>query len=384
MFVDRLIGLGSPEAALRRAIQLTEREKFAAAFPLLTCAAKAGIPDAEYRVARSYLEGTGVPPSQAEGTHWLERAASHGCVGAQTLLAALCVRGLAGRGKGSSLFDDTGANRLLTVDAPADPDFKSAFKWARPAAEAGSSEGQALLAYVLTYGPQSMRDLEEADRWYARSAAAGCPQGNLGYALSLARRAIDEDGRRRVVAELRLAVAAEIPTAIYLLGVLTENGAPRDPKAAVEHYRNAAEKGNRSAQVHWGLALINGHHVERDPVAGGSWLRRAALAGDPQAATLVGNLYVQSGPLPPNYAEAANWYRRAADAGDRTAAGALGSLYLTGAGVARDTEEGARWLRVSAEAGTSDRPDQSFRKEMGVSPPASSATASEVLDDRLS
>ena len=56
MFVDRLIGLGSPDAALRRAIQLTEQEKFAAAFPLLTRAAKAGIPDAEYRVARSYLE----------------------------------------------------------------------------------------------------------------------------------------------------------------------------------------------------------------------------------------------------------------------------------------------------------------------------------------
>jgi len=97
MFVDRLIGLGSPDAALRRAIQLTEQEKFAAAFPLLTRAAKAGIPDAEYRVARSYLEGAGVPVSQTEGARWLERAASHGCIEAQTLLAALCMRGLAGR-----------------------------------------------------------------------------------------------------------------------------------------------------------------------------------------------------------------------------------------------------------------------------------------------
>src|SRR6516164_10909051 len=120
MFVDRLIGLGSPETALRRAIQLTEQEKHAAAFPLLTRAAKAGIPDAEYRVARSYLEGAGVPASQTEGARWLERAASHGCVEAQTLLAALCMRGLAGRREGSSLFDDTGANRLFNVDAPVD------------------------------------------------------------------------------------------------------------------------------------------------------------------------------------------------------------------------------------------------------------------------
>jgi hypothetical protein len=46
MFVDRLIGLGSPAAALRRAIELIEQEKFAAAFPLLTRAAKAGIREA--------------------------------------------------------------------------------------------------------------------------------------------------------------------------------------------------------------------------------------------------------------------------------------------------------------------------------------------------
>jgi TPR repeat protein len=344
MFVDRLIGLGSPADALRRAIELIEQEKFAAAFPLLTRAAKAGIPDAEYRVARAYLEGAGVPASQTEGARWLERAASHGCVEALSLLAALCVRGLAGKTKGRSRGDDAGANRLFTVDAPADPDFESALKWARPAAEAGSPEGQALVGYILTYGPLHMRDLENAHRWYERSAAAGCPQGNLGYALSLARRATDDAGRRQVAEQLRHAAAAELATAIYLLGVLSENGTgvPRDPAAAAAHYCNAAEKGHRSAQVRWGLALIEGNHVERDPVAGESWLRRAALAGDPQAATLVGNLYVQSGPLPPNYAEAASWYRRAAESGDKTAARALGSLYLTGAGVPRDNGEAAQ------------------------------------------
>ena len=92
MFVDRLIGLGSPAAALRRAIELIDQEKFTAAFPLLTRAAKAGIPEAEYRVARSYLEGAGVPLSQTEGARWLERAASHGWVEAQSLDGALRAR----------------------------------------------------------------------------------------------------------------------------------------------------------------------------------------------------------------------------------------------------------------------------------------------------
>src|SRR5438445_13367242 len=125
MIVDRLIGLASPAAALGRAIRLIEQDGFAAAFPLLSRAAKAGIPDAEYRVARCYLEGAGVPPSRAEGARWLERAAAHGCVEAQSLLAALFARGLADATNRSSSGDGARANRLFADDAPADPDLGS-------------------------------------------------------------------------------------------------------------------------------------------------------------------------------------------------------------------------------------------------------------------
>jgi uncharacterized protein len=44
----------------------------------------------------------------------------------------------------------------------AEPDFDSALKWDCQAAEAGLAKGQALLAYILTYGPVPMRDLEAA------------------------------------------------------------------------------------------------------------------------------------------------------------------------------------------------------------------------------
>ena len=96
LLLDRLIGLASPEAALRRAVRLSEQGKAAEAFPLLTRSAKAGIADAEYRVACCYLEGAGVPASRIEGARWLQRAAGHGHVEAQTLLGGLCVHGLAG------------------------------------------------------------------------------------------------------------------------------------------------------------------------------------------------------------------------------------------------------------------------------------------------
>ena len=79
-FVDWVICLGRPTVALRWAIRLSEMGKAAEAFRLLTRAAKAGIADAEYRVAQSYLAGSGVPPSRVEGARWLQRAATHGLV----------------------------------------------------------------------------------------------------------------------------------------------------------------------------------------------------------------------------------------------------------------------------------------------------------------
>src|SRR5580704_13015691 len=218
LVLDRLIGLASPEAALRRAVRLSDQGKVSEAFPLLTRSAKAGIADAEYRVACCYLEGAGVPASRIEGARWLQRAAGHGHVEAQTLLGGLCVHGLAGDVNGAR------PERLFAEEGPGEPDFASALKWSRQAAEAGSAKAQAVLAYVLTCGPEEMRDLEEAHRWYQRSAAAGCPEGCLGYALSLAPRTQDEAGRHEVAEHLRQAAEAELPTAIYLLAVLTEQG----------------------------------------------------------------------------------------------------------------------------------------------------------------
>src|ERR1700722_8223327 len=92
---DRLMAGMSPSAALRRGVSLTEQGDVKQAFPLLTRAARAGIAEAEYRVGRCYLEGTGVPPSLVEGVRWLERAANQGYVDAQARLATLSIHGLA-------------------------------------------------------------------------------------------------------------------------------------------------------------------------------------------------------------------------------------------------------------------------------------------------
>ena len=57
----------SPAAALRRGLRQFEQGDVKGAFVLLACAARAGIPEAEFRVGRCYLEGALVHGSAAGG-----------------------------------------------------------------------------------------------------------------------------------------------------------------------------------------------------------------------------------------------------------------------------------------------------------------------------
>ncbi len=353
--LDRLTAVVSPAAQRRAGLRLLESGQGAAGFHLLAKAARRGDAEAEYRVGRCYLEGVGVPVSRGDAAQWLDRAARAGRIEAQATLAALHLMGVAASDHGSGRAD------LFAGNATHEPDYDAAEQWARRAAEGGAPDGQALLGYILTSGPEAKRDLAQAADWYRRSAEAGCPQGELGHALALLRAAPAADAspgapdqaRAQAVVQMAKAAAAGLPTAIYLLGVMTEFavGIERDLEAAARLYKQAAEKGVRSGQARWGLALMEGRGVARDPTTGESWLRRAGNAGDGEAAALVGDLYAKGGELPPNYAEAAIWYERAAEAGHSAAARALGLLYLTGGGVARDPDDAARWFRRSAELG---------------------------------
>src|SRR5262249_26174120 len=144
----------------------------------------------------------------------------------------------------SSLADQRPAAALFAEDDAPRPDFERALSWARQAAELGSADGQALLAYILSSGPEETRDPPEAERLYRKSAEAGCPQGYLGYGLALLR--LEDTARYPEAAEwMRKAAESGLATGFYLLGAMLERGqgmAP-NPEQAVLLYREAAQRG---------------------------------------------------------------------------------------------------------------------------------------------
>lgn len=91
---SRLIARRSPQARLEHGLRLLKDEDFTEAFAEISAAAQSGLPEAQFRLGRLYLDGTGVPRDLVEGARWTRRAAQAGWNEARFVLATLYLVGL--------------------------------------------------------------------------------------------------------------------------------------------------------------------------------------------------------------------------------------------------------------------------------------------------
>jgi TPR repeat protein len=374
---ERLAPLLGPEPCFRAGEALRARGDFVRAAVLFGKAGRRGHPGACLAVGQLYLNGQGVPPSRTEAARWLLRAATAGHAAAQSAYAAFLWSGQASA-CGQGLF--------AAAQPPGQAgsrDIEGAILWAGRAAEAGLPEAQALLAQILCFGPETVRDEARGQALFAQAAAAGRPEGSLGLALLLHRRAGDSpDGAEEVRRLLARAAEGGSPYALFALGVMAEGAATDDTvlRQAAAFYAEAARLGHRGAQARWGVFLVEGLGCPRNTLEGESWLRRAALAGERDAAAWLGDHYARpQGPLPPNPLEAVAWYRRAADLGHGAAARQLGAMYRDGR-AGEDARQAAALFRQAAQLGeTAALADLQALIAAGVVPAAAMTETIEAL-----
>jgi TPR repeat protein len=342
---ERLAPPLGPERCFRLGEALCDSGAFGRAARLLGKAAARGHVGAQLRMGQLYLSGQGVPPSRTEAARWLRRAAEAGHPPAQQAYAEFL---WSGQGAAES-------PGLFAAPSATGQDRESAILWAERAAAAGLPEAQALLGQILCFGPEPQRDTARGEAMFARAAEAGRPEGHLGLALLLNRRAAESSAIMEAVRRL-FARAAEGGSAyaLFALGVMAERAAAQDdsvwPQAA-GFYAEAAKRGHRGAQARWGMFLAEGLGCARNSIEGESWVRRAALAGERDAAAWLGDRYARpQGELPPNVLEAVGWFRRAADLGHGGAARRLGEMYRDGS-AGTDARQAAALFRQAAQLG---------------------------------
>ena len=121
--------------------------------------------------------------------------------------------------------------------------------------------------------------------------------------------------------------------------------------APLAEIRQAAERGDATAQYYLGRTCFDGSRGMKDEGEGLKWIQRAADGGLANAQGRLGWMYDKGVGFRQDYGMAAKFYRQAAEQGHAMAQNNLGRLYQQGLGVPQDMAEAVRWYRKSAEQG---------------------------------
>ncbi|MBO0662960.1 sel1 repeat family protein [Jiella sp. CQZ9-1] len=187
-------------------------------------------------------------------------------------------------------------------------DMKEAARWYEAAAKAGNAEAQFRYAMILLDGSAVAPDPAKARDLMKAAADQGLPLAEYNYAQMLIE-ASPSGGFSAAAGYFRKAAEAGVPEAQYAMSQLFANGrgVPENLARARAWLQTSANNGFDTAQIDYGIWLINGKGGPAEPKVGFAFLRHAAELGNPIAINRVAHLYKDGIGTDPDKAAAAMW-----------------------------------------------------------------------------
>ncbi|MBE6406443.1 MAG: SEL1-like repeat protein [Lentisphaerae bacterium] len=276
-------------------------QDFQKARELFRAAADTNNPWAQFSLGKIYENGKGVKQDYKEAAKWYRKAAARNDVFAAFALGRFSLYG-------------KGMPRNL---AAAERYFKQTFTIILELTMLGNNFAQCQLGYCYQFGIGTKKNLPEAIKWYARSAAQGNREANvyLGFCY-LTGKGVPKNRReaekhfREVFEKDKQDAAHGDPVAMYYLGnhYNTGHAVKQDYKEAVKWHRNAYRKKYTSSAIELGIHYFYGRGVPQNYAEAEKYFREAAELDRPVAKFYMG---LCSEKLRKDPAEAAAWYKAA-------------------------------------------------------------------------
>jgi len=270
---------------------------------------------------------------------------------------------------------DPNAQNKLAVSymqgADVSKDLGKAFFWFEKAANQNHAEAQYYYATFILNGYATAKSPEKSITWFEKSAQ----QGNINAQNSLGILYMVGLGTKINYAEsfkwLQKAAEGGIADAMYNLGQLYEKGAGTDQNSfkAIYWYEQAAKQGFTGAEFELGVAHANGlGGYKKNITKATEWYEKAANKGNMFAQANLGHIYSRGcsnvdylvvrndkgiKSIGPNdYRQTCNarqalfWYRKAAELGLPDAQFIIGNIYANMSDISK--LEGLEWIKRSA------------------------------------
>jgi len=240
--------------------------------------------------------------------------------------------------------------------------YLSALRLAEPLANLGDPAAQTLIGEIYGRGLGVPRDEAEAARWYAVAARSGVAEAQFRYALMLAEgRAVPADPA--AARDLMKAAAdAGNPLAAFNFGQMLIRSSPTGGFGeALGYFRTAAERGVPDAQYALSQLYAYGRGAERaDDAEARRWLGEAARGGHDTAQIEFGIWLINGRGGPAEPAEGFRWLKGAAEGGNPIGMNRVAHLLKDGIGTAADRAQAAKWVVLARRAGNSDNALDTF------------------------
>ena len=197
-------------------------------------------------------------------------------------------------------------------------DTKQSAIWYEIAAKSGNREAQFAYALKLLQGKDVKRNKVAGNAMMKLAAEAGHPIAMFNYANQIVADRPTSAGYRKALPYYEKAAESRLGDAYYALAVIYREGRTtgiQDPKKSREWLEKAARAGVDTAQVEWGIALINGTDGPKDEGLAFSIFNNAAATGNVIAQNRLAHMYLQGIGTEPSKLEAAKWHILARRAG---------------------------------------------------------------------
>lgn len=190
-------------------------------------------------------------------------------------------------------------------------DHTKAFEYMLKSAEAGNVLAMNNVGYFYENGIGTVRNPQEAGKWYHKSAY----EGNLD--------------------------------ALNNLGnlLISGNGIDKDYYSAFGLFKLAAEGGQVQAMENLSRLYQNGQGTDRDYEQMIYWATKAAENGLVSAMNHIGDIYYEGVGVDKDYDKSFYWYKRSADQKDLYGEYMVGQSYQYGRGVEKDLIQAKNWYR---------------------------------------
>jgi uncharacterized protein len=262
---------GDKNAQYQVGLVAEQRQDYGEAFKWFQLAAKQGLDGAQVDLAYLYVTGFGTSKDLDQAFHWYSLAAAQANPNAEYSVGICYLHGegteqnlaLARKWISSALAHGDGARSTnamgLTYEAGDGRDLNEALKWYEKSAEMGYNEAQFNVCRLTAQGLVSPNDYDHSIQWCYTLAEHGDPWGEYGLG--------------RILKE----------------GV----GMQPDVKKAMEWYKKSAEQGNPAAQFELAGIYAKGEGVPHDLVEAYKWAIVAGAKKHPEALDFLNSLTAQ-------------------------------------------------------------------------------------------